>query len=115
MANTDPENEVDDGPPPVDWVVVAPNANSSGNEVNQPHPGETGHAQSRDETPPPPSRSFSFNNVTYFLRDPAEASVVENEGSLLPWSGVDLLENSRSFRIGFGGGTHVLVGVFLRL
>ena len=115
MANTDPENEVDDSPPPVDWVVVAPNADSSGNEVHQAHSGKAGHAQGRDETPPPPSRGFSFNDITYFLRDPTETSVVENEGSLLPWSGVDLLENGRSFRIGSSGGTHVLVGVFLRL
>ena len=115
MANTNPENKVDDSPPPVDWVVVAPNAYSGGNEIYQAHPGKTGHTQSRDETPPPPSRSFSFDDITYFLRDPAETPIVENEGGLLPWSGVDLLKNGRSFCIGSGGGTHVLVGVFLRL
>ena len=115
MPDADPKNEVDDGPSPVDGVVVAPHSDSSRNQICQAHSGEAGHAESRDKTPPPPSRGFPFDDATYFLSDPAETSVVENEGWFLPRSRVDLLENGRSFRIGSGGGAHVLVGVFLLL
>ena len=96
MANTNPENKVDDSPPQLTGLLLPQTPTPVETRYTKPIPVKLA-TQSRDETPPPPSRSFSFDYITYFLRDPAETTVVENEGASFQGAGSTFLRMAGAF------------------
>ena len=94
---TNPENKVDDSPAPVDWVVVAPNADSGGNEIYQAHSGKTGHTQSRDETPPPPSRVFLSTILHIFSVTQLKLRLLRTRGASFHGAGSTFLRMAGAF------------------
>ena len=45
MTNSDPKNEIYNRPAPIDWIVVTPNSNSRGNQINKTHAREASYTQ----------------------------------------------------------------------
>ena len=80
VADTDPENEVHDGPAPHHAVGVTPDADTRGNEVEQPAADtDQSDQRGREEQQPPEERLLVLDNPADPIRDPVIGAVVEDQ------------------------------------
>jgi hypothetical protein len=106
VADTDPENEVDDRPSPVRRIGESPDSGPRNNEVDKSAHGERGDKASDRETDPPPARRRSFDDSAHLVGDPGEAPVVFDQGGARQDARFNLTEERCSDLMLFGSGSH---------
>lgn len=78
VANSDPEDKIDDGPAPVDRIGETPDPDAGGNLVGEPYDGKHRNTAGDAECDPPTTRGLIFDNAADLMRNPMEiASVLD--------------------------------------
>ena len=99
VADTDPEDEVDDVPRPVDRVGVAPHPDAGDDEVGDAGDREGRDEAGEDEADPPPRGGLALDDPADLLGDPREGTVVLDEDGARQDRRFHLIEDRR----GIGG------------
>ena len=106
MADTDPEDEVDDVPSPIDGIGVAPDADTGGDQVSDSRDGEGRDEAREGEADPPPRGRFTFDDTADFFRNPRKAPVIGNEDRTGEQGRFDLLQDRGGRSVGMVGVGH---------
>lgn len=80
VTDTDPEDEIDDSPAPVDGVSEAPDADAGGDEVGETDEGKACDAEGEAEADPPPAWGWAFEDAADFFCYPVKVAMIINEG-----------------------------------
>jgi hypothetical protein len=76
VANTDPENEIDNRPTPRDRTVQTPDTHTRRDQVSNVDWAKKHHQSTDDESDPPPSWSLPFNDPNNLVGYPRRRPIV---------------------------------------
>ena len=80
VANTNPENEVNNRPTPIDRIRQAPDTHTGTDQPYQSHAGERCGDQGDRHADPPPHRCFGLNDATDLIGDPVKITIIRDKG-----------------------------------
>ena len=94
VANTNPENEVNNRPAPVDRICQSPHTDTRADKPKEAHAREGCSHQRNRHADPPPHRGFCLDDAADLFSDPVEITIIRDKGLFVELSWLHFSQQS---------------------